>query len=299
MRRLFRSVLLALPAAIAAAVGPASAQESSPVLDRFLALLETEVVPDGHIDFAGAEPLGADGVRLSGVELLARPAGVPLRMDELRLYAIDFESLEAGRAPNFENVEMIGVETEGGPLDPDDSPLGRLGFDAARLDIRVIYRRDGPVTEVDPLRITAAGNGTLTVEAQLLDLPDGLIAGWDTGWSGLLLGTRVDVLTVVYSDAGLIGRMLANGARMHGLSMDEHLAALDRALIAGLAPDQSAGGGALVYAALSRLLSDHAAPAPLTVRLAPEQPVPLAAIVGIVDFDAAAARFNLSIDYDG
>ena len=93
---------------------------------------------------------------------------------------------------------------------------------------------------------------------------------------------------------------MAASAAADGRTVDQQVAAVTQGLQAVLVPPGTAAPyGSAAFAALSALLADYQAPAPLTITLAPAQPVPLLNLMGIGNFEAVAALFNLSVTYGG
>lgn len=290
---LARRAAALLLAAFCLGTAPAGAQTAT--VDRFQEILASHGGAD-ILSYRTIAALGEGGVLLEGVAFTPQPGAAPVTVERVLLHSLDLDAWEAGRPPAYLSVDLVGLAPAAGPLSPGGNPLALIGLDAESLDVRLDYRRTGPLTILDPLRIAAAGAGTVELRGRLMNLPEDPLFTPPMAF----LGTQVDEATIVYSDDGMIARQLAASAAADGRTVDQQAAAVTQGLQAVLMPaGTTAPHGAAAFAALSRLLADYQAPAPLTITLAPAQPVPLLNLMGIGNFEAVAELFNLSVTYGG
>lgn len=285
--------LALLLAALCLGTVPAAAQTDT--VERFEEILATH---GGNqiLTYQTIAALGDDGVLLESVAFAPQPGAPPVTVERVLFHSLDFEAWDAGRPPAFLSVDLVGLAPAAGPLQPGGNPLALIGFDSESLDVRLDYRRTGPLTILDPLRITAPGAGIIELRGRLMSLPEDPLFAQPMAF----LGAQVDEASIVFTDDGMLARQLAASAAADGRTVDQQVAAVTQGLQAVLVPPGTAAPyGSAAFAALSALLADYQAPAPLTITLAPAQPVPLLNLMGIGNFEAVAALFNLSVTYGG
>ena len=291
---------LAVPALAVTALlvaAPANAQQSGQsVLAPMVQALIAAAPPD-TIAVDAVEPLGTNGITLVGLTLRPSPMLTPITAERLMLHEVDLAAVLQQTPPAALDAEIVGLVI--GPDHFDDPQLlDALQVDALRADLVLRYTSDQAAGAFRLEQFVLDWQELGRIEASFdvfgfpLDQPPTTALDW------LAVATVMQVVgaSLSYEDASLLPKLIDYHAET-SLEPFDTAGAVDG--LENLRQTAASPESNQAIDALARFLSDltGGAVGPLTITLAPPQPVPIAALANTTGPDQAVAMFGLSINY--
>lgn len=206
-----------------------------------------------------------------------------ITVEEVRLRAsgLDDETLREG------TLAVSGVAIPMATIEDEDmrANLDALGYDGIAFDLAVdgTWAPANGVLDLTDVRVTARDMGVLTFNATLGGLTEDVLEKLQAEEQNpdeqlaMLNNVTVTSLTLAWADAGLASRVLGMMADSQGTSVDALAGQLAQALPAMLSAIGNEAFEAEVADAAGSFLQE---PGTLTVTARPQNPVPIAQIVG-------------------
>ena len=253
------------------------------------------------LDFADVDYGGID-VDLLGLDTHVKdiraylvPSGESLYVQELIIH--DFDDEEDGKEegfPSFVDVEFRGLQMDLGELGNDARPLYELGYkDKVFLNGRLSYRYDKEKKMLDltGVEMGVSDMGTLKAAVRLgnIDLSSrGVLAlpltyPYVTVWGG----------EITYTDDSLAGRVL----RKFAIDQGKDVETARKEIIREINAQEHKAKDDFVRAGWKALAKFAASPKRLSIKIAPNRPVPIVRLFMVRDINQAMKLLNLGFSY--
>ncbi len=272
--------------------------QNGDALQIFLAMMQG--APPGAFTYKDAKSLGPNAFELTGIVIMPDGPGSEVPIQHLLVENIDLMSLMQGGMPKGVKMKVEGIGLSRNNMDLDSDVWEALGQDEVVANISLDMLSD-PTTKaftLNDLTIDLLGIGQAQLKLDLLGVgPEAMMAPEAAMFSG-----AVKSASIMLNDQSLVARSLDAAIKESGMTEAELMGQGLQELSNNLAEMGAMPGDRIfqVGAAFGGWLQDARAPkGPITLSVAPAQPVNFQQISQAAGASEAAELLNLQVSYAG
>ncbi|MEM8505494.1 MAG: hypothetical protein AAF716_20365 [Cyanobacteria bacterium P01_D01_bin.1] len=214
------------------------------------------------------------GTTVKDMVITPAASGNAIRVDEMTLYGYK----DAGEIPTYLSMAVEGIALDEKTLGENAEMFSELGYDeelSANFATEYEYEADDQTVALKQLKFGAdqVGDMEMTLELGNVALDQETIASFPFS----LIGAQFEGAKITYEDASFVERLFKTTAAAEGISVEE----VKAEAIAGLEDEIANSENPLSPEFIEEMKDFINDPDSFSITFAPEQPVPLSALMTI------------------